>query len=82
MEQFLWHGNVYRALDVIEDLECRPESIVSSFRRVLLVTEMMSHLSVQDPFNQGLGELLEETAADRAGLRASGSLSEVHRGFL
>jgi hypothetical protein len=29
---------------------------------MLLVTEMMSHLSVQDPFNQGFGELLEETA--------------------
>ena len=30
MEQFLWHGNVYRALDVIEELECRPESIEGS----------------------------------------------------
>jgi len=39
---------------------------VSSFGRVLLVTEMMSHLSIQDPFNQGFGELLEETAADRS----------------
>jgi hypothetical protein len=35
---------------------------VSSFGRVLLVAEMMSYLSVQDPFNQGFGELLEETA--------------------
>src|SRR5262247_1107698 len=35
---------------------------VLSFRRVLLVTEMMSHLSVQDPFYEGFGELLEQTA--------------------
>src|SRR5215468_9907706 len=34
---------------------------VLSFRRVFLVTEMMSHLSVKDPLNQGLGELLEKT---------------------
>src|SRR5262245_23973507 len=34
---------------------------VLSFRRVLLVTEMMSHLSVQDPFYEGFGELLEKT---------------------
>src|SRR5262245_4065394 len=31
---------------------------VLSFGRVFLVAEMMSHLSVQDPFNQGFGELL------------------------
>src|SRR5215468_2180657 len=35
---------------------------VLSFRRVLLVTEMMSHLSIQDPFDEGFGELLEQTA--------------------
>ena len=49
---------------------------------MLLVTEMMSHLSVQDPFNQGFGELLEETAADRVGLLVFDSLLEAHRGFL
>jgi hypothetical protein len=34
---------------------------VLSFWRVFLVAEMMSHLSVQDPFNEGFGELLEQT---------------------
>src|SRR5262245_62018855 len=34
---------------------------VSSFGRVLLVAEMMGHLSVQDSFDEGFGELLEQT---------------------
>src|SRR5262249_10635737 len=35
---------------------------VLSFRRVLLVAEMMRQLSVLDPFDERLGELLEQTA--------------------
>src|SRR5262245_10824428 len=38
---------------------------VSSFGCVLLGTEIMSHLSVQDSVNQGFGELLEETALSK-----------------
>src|SRR5262249_54014479 len=38
---------------------------VLSFRRALLVAEMMSHLSIQDSFDEGFGELLEETALSK-----------------
>src|SRR5215475_5986271 len=38
---------------------------IAGFRRVLLVTEMMSHLSVQDAFNEGFGELLDQTALSK-----------------
>src|SRR6266545_7291979 len=46
---FLWHGNVYRALEVIEDLDCRLESIEgrSEKQRKLLkaVKEFSNYIS-------------------------------------
>jgi hypothetical protein len=57
---FLWHGNVYRALEVIEDLECRLESIEGSSekQRKLLkaVKEFSNYIGANKTFIPNYGD--------------------------
>lgn len=57
---FLWHGNVYRALEVIEDLECRLESIeeISEKQRKLLkvVKEFSNYIGANKTFIPNYGD--------------------------
>ncbi len=57
---FLWHGNVYRALEVIEDLDCRLESIEgrSEKQRKLLkaVKEFSNYISANQSFIPNYGD--------------------------
>jgi hypothetical protein len=57
---FLWHGNVYRALEVIEDLDCRLESIEGSSekqRRLLkAVREFGNYISANQSFIPNYGD--------------------------
>jgi hypothetical protein len=57
---FLWHGNVYRALEVIEDLECRLESIEGSSekQRKLLkaVREFGNYITANQSFIPNYGD--------------------------
>src|SRR5215510_7851788 len=55
---FLWHGNVYRALEVIEDLECWLESIEGGSERKLLKTvkEFGNYISGNKPFIPNYGD--------------------------
>jgi hypothetical protein len=57
---FLWHGNVYRALEVIEDLDCRLESIEGSSekqRKLLkVVREFGNYISVNQSFIPNYGD--------------------------
>ena len=57
---FLWHGNVYRALEVIEDLDCRLESIEGSSekQRKLLkaVREFGNYITANQSFIPNYGD--------------------------
>jgi hypothetical protein len=57
---FLWHGNVYRALEVIEDLECRLESLEESSekQRKLLKTvrEFGNYITANRSFIPNYGD--------------------------
>jgi len=57
---FLWHGNVYRALEVIEDLECQLESIEGSSekQRKLLkaVKEFSNYIGANKTFIPNYGD--------------------------
>jgi hypothetical protein len=57
---FLWHGNVYRALEVIEDLDCRLESIEgrSEKQRKLLkaVKEFGNYITANQSFIPNYGD--------------------------
>ncbi len=57
---FLWHGNVYRALEVIEDLECRLESVEGSSekqRRLLkAVKEFSNYITANQSFIPNYGD--------------------------
>jgi hypothetical protein len=57
---FLWHGNVYRALQVIEDLECELESLEESSEKqkklLKAVTEFNHYISVNQSFIPNYGD--------------------------
>jgi hypothetical protein len=57
---FLWHGNVYRALEVIEDLDCWLESIEGSSdkQRKLLkaVREFGNYITANQSFIPNYGD--------------------------
>src|SRR5262249_43359113 len=56
----LWHGNVYRALQIVEDLECDLESVIHPTERVkkLLkaVSEYHHYLEVNQAFIPNYGD--------------------------
>jgi hypothetical protein len=57
---FLWHGNVYRALEVIENLECRLESIEGSSERqrklLKAVKEFGNYIGANQSFIPNYGD--------------------------